>query len=756
MTGLSVLSFGSTRGLWHGESAEDLQRLIGYAEHLDQYVVIVNSYKQHGLKPRRFGPKIEAIPTNAFNRFDTLLRLFWIGLSILRTRKFSLIQAQEPLDFGLVAVLLGKIFRIPVNVCLYGPNAFDEHYLNSNWQHRLFAPITRWVMRRCAGIQVDGKLTARRLMAVGFAPDRIVAKPVVPANLGCFLEIERTYRDGTTPRLLFVGRFSLQKNVPLLIEAARLLKARGYAFELHLVGEGPREQEVRAAVERAGLGDQVKFRGVVSRDEISGLFAEADIFVLTSLFEGYARVLMEAAAAALPIVTTAVSGADEAVLDGETGYIIPIDDVGAAVEKLAALIENPDSRRRMGAAAREHIRPQLDPRTNAPAQLAIWKKIAANAIERRAVPRRLLLFNLVTDTQHPILGFTTQWIRELAARVESIDVITMCAGEIDVPANVRVHSAGRERGYSELRRVIEFYRHLFRILREHQIDGCFSHMIEAFSVLAGPVLRAKGIPLVTWYAHPKLNPTLKLAHLLSHRMVTSLPNAYPYRKDKLAVIGQGIDTKLFAPAAGVVAANDTILCVGRISPVKNHPTLIRALALLPAKFKVVILGATTSPEDRAYLSELQQLVAELHLAERVTFEDGVRSTELPDHFRCCAVHVNLTPAGFGDKVAWEAMACGRPCLVANNDFRETLGERAGDLLFRTNDAADLAAKIERLLEKTPAERDEIGAYLRGRVEQLHSLPRLAERILDLFADYSARGSRSLTAITSTASRSTGL
>ena len=347
---------------------------------------------------------------------------------------------------------------------------------------------------------------------------------------------------------------------------------------------------------------------------------------------------------------------------------------------------------------------------------------------------RLLLFNLATDAGHPILGFTSQWIRELAARVESIDVITMRAGKIDVPPNVRVHSVGAELGHSEPRRALEFYRHLFRILRTRRIDGCFSHMIQIFSVLAGPVLRAKGIPLITWYAHPQLSPSLKLAHFFSDRMVTSLPGAYPYRKDKLAVIGQGIDTGLFCPLENGRASNDTILCVGRLSRVKNHPTLIRAAALLPRRFRVIILGATSGPDDEAYARELRALVAELGLGEIVTFEKPVPATELPPHYQRCAVHVNLTPAGFGDKVAWEAMSCGRPCLVANEDFRETLGRCDAELLFRDRDAADLAAKLGALLEKTSAERDEIGAYLRGQVERLHSLPRLADRILEQLAE----------------------
>jgi len=241
--------------------------------------------------------------------------------------------------------------------------------------------------------------------------------------------------------------------------------------------------------------------------------------------------------------------------------------------------------------------------------------------------------------------------------------------------------------------------------------------------------RASGIPLVTWYAHPSLTLPIRLAHVFSNRVVTSLPSAYPYRTDKLSVIGQGIDTALFAPSSHREVDEDMILCVGRISRVKDHPTLLRAVALLRRDVRLVILGATAGAKDEAYARELQRLVAELRLEEAVTFAPSVSSTELPARYRECAVHVNLTPARFGDKVAWEAMSCARPCLVANEDFRETLGKHSAALSFRTGDAADLAQKLTALLEQTEQHRAAVGADLRANVERLHSLPRLADRIL---------------------------
>jgi glycosyltransferase involved in cell wall biosynthesis len=350
---------------------------------------------------------------------------------------------------------------------------------------------------------------------------------------------------------------------------------------------------------------------------------------------------------------------------------------------------------------------------------------------------RLLVFNLATDVDDPILGFTTSWICALAKRVDFVHVITMRAGRVEVPDNVRVYSVGKEKGYSEPRRAGEFFRLLFQVLRESRIDACFSHMMPLFTVLAGPILRAKQIPVITWYAHPSLTWTLKLAHRLSDQMIASVPTAYPYKRDKLIAVGQGIDTKLFSPNGGESPEDrPTILCVGRMSPVKDHPTLLKAARLLRKRgataFRVVIVGGAAGPQDESYIQSLHEQVKELGLQDVVDFEPPTSLANLPSWYRRCTVHVNLTPTGFGDKVAWEAMACGKPCLVANEGFRETLGKYATPLLFRYGDANDLAGKLVGLLALSDRDRDQVGFYLRQRVIEMHGLDALAAKLVDLF------------------------
>jgi len=343
---------------------------------------------------------------------------------------------------------------------------------------------------------------------------------------------------------------------------------------------------------------------------------------------------------------------------------------------------------------------------------------------------RLLVFNQATDTADPILGFATHWLRALARRVERVDVLTMRAGELSLPGNVRVFSVGKERGYGEPRRAVEFYRRLATLAG---VDACFSHMIPVFSVLAAPVLRLRGIPLVTWHAHRHVSPILRLAHHLSDRIATSAPSSYGYRHDKLAVLGQGIDTALFSPG-GAPEQPPLVLAVGRLSPIKRLEMLVEAVRRLRTRgveLRCVCVGeAPAHHED--YARRLRASAA-----GDVEFAGAVPYERLPAWYRRASVHVNLSPIGALDKSALEAMACGRPSIVANAGFGPTLGPHADALLVAAADGRAVADRIEDLLATPAAERVRLGAALRERIVRDHDLDRLAGRLVALLHDLGA-------------------
>ena len=341
---------------------------------------------------------------------------------------------------------------------------------------------------------------------------------------------------------------------------------------------------------------------------------------------------------------------------------------------------------------------------------------------------RLLLFNLATDTHDPVLGFGLEWVRRLARHCESVDIITMYRGEYDLPANVTVYSAGRERGLSKAARVANFYRHLLRLQAARRYDACFAHMMPLFAGLAGPLLTARGIRTALWYTHRQRSAQLRLGLAMSWRVVSADATSFPYETDKLRVIGHGIDTDFYAPAAAVDGGDPLFVQVGRLAAIKHQATTIEAVAATAGA--LALIGGAQAGASSEYERRLVGMARELGLAERCHFTGDLPAAAVRDWYRRATVAVNMSPVGLFDKAALESMACGVPTIVCNPAFAPLLGEH-GDLLLTAgpDDVAGLRERLERLLALPPAERATIGARLRQGVLRQHSLDGLTERLL---------------------------
>jgi glycosyltransferase involved in cell wall biosynthesis len=345
---------------------------------------------------------------------------------------------------------------------------------------------------------------------------------------------------------------------------------------------------------------------------------------------------------------------------------------------------------------------------------------------------RLLLFNLMTDESDPVLGFACGWIRELAAHCEYVDVITMYRGDYQLPENVRVFSAGRERGWSKPARLLCFYRQLLRLLLTRRYDACFAHMMPLFAGMAGPLLSARGIPTVLWYTHRQRSAQLRLGLAMSRRVVSADETSFPYVTDKLRVIGHGIDADFHTPSdsPAPVGVRPLVVQVARLAAIKHQATTIEAVARTDAR--LALIGGVQAGAPQQYERRLQELVGRLGLEERCQLLGDLPAMEARDWYRRATVAVNMSPAGLFDKAALESMACGVPTVVCNPAFAPLLGEHAALLLTDgPDDVSGLRDRLERLIALPATERAEIGGQLREMVRREHSLQRLSERLLSV-------------------------
>jgi glycosyltransferase involved in cell wall biosynthesis len=163
--------------------------------------------------------------------------------------------------------------------------------------------------------------------------------------------IPQTFANPSTqpPRLIMVARFNEQKDQTSLLQAIAQLQK--YPIHLDLVGSGPFLESCKALAKFLGIEDRVSFLG--DRTDVADLLAQYQIFILSTHYEGLPISILEAMRAGLPVVATKVNGIPEEVIDGETGLLVPRQDVSALRTALAVLIQSPNLRQQMGEAGRQ-------------------------------------------------------------------------------------------------------------------------------------------------------------------------------------------------------------------------------------------------------------------------------------------------------------------------------------------------------------------------------------------------------------------
>ena len=184
--------------------------------------------------------------------------------------------------------------------------------------------------------------------------------------------LERAFHDvpampvPSAPRLVCVGRLCEQKGQLFLLEAARILAAKGVAFEIVLAGDGEMREQIEALINQHGLQAHVRITGWISSEQVRAEILAARAMVLPSFAEGLPVVIMEAMALRRPVLTTYVAGIPELVRQGENGWLFPagaVDELAAALED--CLAQPAEVLQRMGEAAYQRVLERHDIDTEA-------------------------------------------------------------------------------------------------------------------------------------------------------------------------------------------------------------------------------------------------------------------------------------------------------------------------------------------------------------------------------------------------------
>lgn len=340
---LKVLMIGSDRNLFKEGSAVS-ERIKEYGMLVEELHIVVFSLKSLGLKERQLSPKVWIYPTNSLSKWLYVHDAVRLGKRIVKEEKFvrgrSVITTQDPFESGLAGLKVKRKWRLPLEVQLH-TDLFSPYF--AGFLNNVRKRIAKKVLRQANSIRVVSeslKLKAESyqlkasitVLPIYVDKERIEGAPVA---------FDLRAKFGWHFTILAVSRLAPEKDISTAIRALGLVRARFPNTGLVIVGSGPEEGKLKALAKSLGLENAISFEGW--QEGLASYYKTANVFIQTSLFEGYGLSLVEAGLSGLPVVSTPVGLASE-LQDEKELYVCPPGNAEFFASAIIDLIENNQKR----------------------------------------------------------------------------------------------------------------------------------------------------------------------------------------------------------------------------------------------------------------------------------------------------------------------------------------------------------------------------------------------------------------------------
>ncbi len=270
--------------------------------------------------------------------FSYLITGFIKGISLMRKNKYAIINTHFAVPSGPLGYILGKIFRVPNVLSIHGGDIYDPSKKISPHRSLFFRSVVKFILNRADRIVAQSSNTRDNALSY--------YKPKVPVGI-IPLAFHTPPKVSTTAKelkfkkngfyLVTVGRLVKRKSIETILHA---LPELDESINLIIVGDGPEKEPLRQMVRALSLETRVVFTGYIDDSEKYSYIKNSNLFVLTSLHEGFGIVFMEAMYYGLPIVCTNHGGQVDFLKNEENAILIDVGDVKACREAIARFHED--------------------------------------------------------------------------------------------------------------------------------------------------------------------------------------------------------------------------------------------------------------------------------------------------------------------------------------------------------------------------------------------------------------------------------
>ena len=368
---MKVLMLSLDRGLCNKESMV-YRRMLSYAREVEIRVVVFTTGEREA---EIHDGNLHIYPTNTKNRALFPLDFWRLARPFLsQTEPRFIITAQDPFEVGLIGYLLAWYYNCPLQLQVH-IDFFSPYFKNESWRQWLQAVIARFLLPKTDAIRVVSARIYDYVTDILKVPsERVFELPVFTdtshyLDSSVKIDLHEKYPQ-YKQIILLAARFVPQKNIDLAIKSFVEVQKNFPRAGLLIVGRGREEGRLKKLA--AGLPG-ISFEAWA--DDLASYYKTADIFLLSSNYEGWGLTVVEAAASGAPIIMTEVGCAGEFLIPG-SGLVVPVNNKEKMASAILELLSNPVLGRALGARAQELARGLPDLETNTREMISGWQKVS--------------------------------------------------------------------------------------------------------------------------------------------------------------------------------------------------------------------------------------------------------------------------------------------------------------------------------------------------------------------------------------------
>ncbi len=343
---MHVIAISYGRNLFVASNPERA-RMKACASVVESLHVIVFARTKENLIPVEDG-NFFVYPTGGSTKLSMVVRGFFLGRKLLKQHQFKniAITTQDPFEAGLVGYLLAALFRVPLNIQEHGDFFSSQYWKKESLLNTIRYPLGLFILRHATTVRVVSRRIKNTLLQKGIK-EEVIRELSVAVPVEKFLNAPPSARArelfaSDAIIVLSVARFVPQKNLTLLIKSFAGAYKKESRLRLLLIGEGPEKSRLIQLI--ATLFPQNTSETIIKiipwTTDVSTYMKSVDMYALSSNYEGYARVLPEAMASGLPIVTTDVGCVGEVCLHNTHALVVSVNSKSAFTEALVTLAQN--------------------------------------------------------------------------------------------------------------------------------------------------------------------------------------------------------------------------------------------------------------------------------------------------------------------------------------------------------------------------------------------------------------------------------